>query len=182
MDLVAPAVAAALHQLGVLDPAERPLLAAHWVAAGLGGEVLADLAGLRRGDRVASDLWPAALAELGVGTPVVLARRVAAPWLAQQVLRGERDLDDLVGVLWPTAPEPPDGDEELDRVVYTIDDVLDWTGDLTSGAVRRGRRGRRVPPEHAERAQRAVDAVATAVAALAAGDVLGAVAALRAGG
>ncbi|TNM69658.1 hypothetical protein FHN55_02610 [Streptomyces sp. NP160] len=167
-----PELGAALVSLELADLRLRPWWAAHWVAAGLGGERLAELAGLGGVEREVSDLWPLALAELGVATPVVGARRTAAPWMARQVLEGRRDLPWLQRELWPYREDTTDDDEALDGVVYAVDELLGLLerAELARRPPRRRRgllwRGR-VPEvsEQQERESRAlVDAVVVALA------------------
>ncbi|MEH3076699.1 MAG: hypothetical protein PGN11_08440 [Quadrisphaera sp.] len=142
MDVLAPALAAALHELDVLDPRQRPLLAAHWVAQGLGGPVLSQLAGLHGDEREVADLWPPALQELGVDAHLVRTRRTALPWVMSQLKTGERDLPWVLHVLWPTRADT-DEDDDLDSIVYSIDTALDYIGALQerSDVRRRTHRG-----------------------------------------
>ena len=132
VDVVSPQVAAALSLVGRLDRDDRPMLAAHWLAAGLDGETLRDVAWRSAGDRDVDDLWPAALAEAGAPLPASRPRRTAATWAAEKVLSGQQDARWLVELLWP--PNAPDDvDEELDAVVYTIDDCLDYADRALTG-------------------------------------------------
>lgn len=66
---------AALRELQLLDRRERPMLAAHRLAQDLGGEVVAELAGLSGDEPEVGAPWPAAMAELDVPAPVGRARR-----------------------------------------------------------------------------------------------------------
>lgn len=82
-----PLLARTLLDLGWLAPMSRPLLAAHWLAAGLDGAAMRDLAGRAALDPEVSVLWRAALLEAGVA-PGESAREQAAGYLAEQVLAG----------------------------------------------------------------------------------------------
>lgn len=147
-EVLEPVVAAALRQLGAVDDRHLPMLAAHWVAQGRDGEVLVELAGLHGDEREIADLWPAALAEVGVAVPVPRDRSVALPWVAGQVAAGRRPLSWLVTVLWPPLyvdSEPdaaaPDTEEQLlDEIVYALDDVLEFA-ERVGAMPHTGRRG-----------------------------------------
>ena len=134
--VLAPALAAALQERGALDPRQRPMLAAHWLVDGHDGPALRALAGLRGEEREVSDLWPAALAELGVPQPLPAGRALVLPWAAARVLAGERDLRWLLRLAWPDPDRrgDRDGDAEedvvdvvdvVDRIVYSLDELLD---------------------------------------------------------
>ena len=136
------------------------MLAARWLAEGRDGEALRELASLSGREREINDLWPAALAEVGVHLPLGEPRRVALAWAAGHVVRCDWDARLLVRVLWPPDDDSGD-DEELDRLIYTIDDYLDWTErDLRSS-----------DPEVRQRAEAALGGVAAAVAAMAREDL-----------
>lgn len=167
-----PRLGAALVSLELADLRLRPWWAAHWVAAGLGGERLAELAGLSGDEREVSDLWPEALHELGVAVPVVGARRTAAPWMARQVLDQRRDERWLLRELWPYRDDPADDDEALDAVVYAVDELLGLLerAEIARRAPRRRRltlrrpRGPEVPEEQEREWRTLVDAVVVALA------------------
>jgi hypothetical protein len=181
-----PVVAAALRQLGPLDDRDLPMLAAHWVAQGRGGEVLVELAGLHGNEREIADLWPAAVAEVGVTVPVPRDRLVSLPWVAGQVAAGRRPLGWLVTVLWPpvyVGSEPdaaaPDAEEQLlDEIVYNLDDILEFAERAAGDAAQRTRWWRRHGREEATRVEDALRQAEQAVAALARNDLAAARAAL----
>jgi hypothetical protein len=157
-----PLLAAELFQQGRIHPDERPMLAAHWLAEGKDGEALLELASLRGHEPEVSDLWPLALAELGVTLPVT-SPRVAMAWAAQRVLGGERDARWLVQTLWMTFDDV-DRQDDFQRLILLIDDVLDWTDrELGSRSA-----------EERERAAQARQAVAAAIEVMARDDVPGA--------
>lgn len=177
MDVLAPALAAALYELDVLDPRQRPMLAAHWVAQGLGGPVLSELAGLHGDEREVADLWIPALREMGVDTPLIRTRRTALPWVMSQMNTGERDLPWVLHVLGPTRTDT-DEDDVLDSIIYSIDTALDYIGALQErphvGRTHRGsRKDQKVVADLRAR-------VAGAVEALERGDVDAAAAVLDA--
>lgn len=164
-----PAVAAALFLDGLLRGEDRPMLAAHWLAEGMDGEALRELAGLSGSEYEVGDLWPAALEDAGVTLPAGGAR-VTAAWAAQRVLDGTEDLRWLVRVLWPPRrDDPEDQDPALDTLIYTIDDWLDWMDPRLHG--------RRSDAER-QRIGSARAALDAAVEALARDDVPGAARAL----
>ncbi|GAA4328719.1 hypothetical protein GCM10023162_34510 [Klenkia terrae] len=152
-----PLLAAALFERGQIRHEDRPMLAAHWIAEGREGDAVLELASLRGHEPEVSELWPAALAELGAAPPD--GQRAAMAWGAELVLAGDRDLRWLTRLLWPSRGVTTDPD--IDELVYTLDDTLDWT-DRDLGSRRTGTRQR------AESARAAVDA---AVRAMAQGDV-----------
>ena len=162
MEELTPERAAALVELGELERERLPMLAARWLAAGRDGEALRDLAGLQGREPEVWDLWPDALAEVGVVLPVQRPRRTAISWAAAQVVGGVIDVREFLRLLWPDHTAP---DGELDCLVYTIDDLQEYADDCLAG-----RRGRR--PEDAEESLRTVR---EAIAALARDDVPGAV-------
>jgi hypothetical protein len=126
-----PAITAALYQLDEQNRDERPMRAAHWLAEGMDGDVLRELAWRSAGDREVDDLWPGALAELGVEVPIARPRRVVMAWAAQQVVAGKQDARWLVSLLAPWHVE--DGDEEMDQLIYSLDDWLDYAERALSG-------------------------------------------------
>ncbi|MFC7241414.1 hypothetical protein ACFQO7_02860 [Catellatospora aurea] len=64
---MSPFLAAALHANGQLPSERLPWIAADWLAAGHNGPALRELAGLGARDyQLATELWPAALAETGL--------------------------------------------------------------------------------------------------------------------
>lgn len=157
-----PVLAAALAELGELPPEDRPMLAAHWLAEGMDGETLRALAWLSGTEREVHDLWPQALADVGVRVPPDQPRRIAMAWAAGHVVRGDWDVRWQVQLLAPW--DSPGDDEDLDSLIYAIDDDLDWTDhDLRSKHPEERRR--------AEAARRAVDAC---IAAMARDDIAGA--------
>ena len=109
-----PLLAAVLFDNGEVREDERPMLAAYWLADGLGGDAVLELASLHGNEPEVSELWPLALTEMGVAMPVIRAR-VAAVWAAQRVLERERDSFWLAEFLRPRRPESSD-DPELDRL------------------------------------------------------------------
>ena len=165
-----PALAAELYVRGHIHPQDRPMLAAYWLAEDSGGEAVLELASLRGHEPEVSDLWPRALAELGVALPVTTTR-ATMPWAARRVLDGERDARWLVRMLagdfeWG---DPPDDFEQL---VLQLDHVLDWTDrDLQSRE-----------PGVRTRAVTARAALDAAVQAMARDDVIGALGALDGAG
>lgn len=185
-EVLEPVVAAALRQLGALDDRDLPMLAAHWVAQGRDGEVLVGLAGLHGDEREIADLWPAALAEVGVAVPVPRDRLVSLPWVAGQVVAGRRPLSWLVMVLWPSLYVPdepgavaPDAEEQLlDEIVHTLDDVLEFAERVGGDAAQWTPWWRRHGREEATRVQEALRQAEQAVAALAGNDLTAARAAL----
>ena len=69
-EIPSPQLVAAWLTLDTLPTERIPLWAAHWIASGYDGQVLAELAGLHRDDpHEIRDLLPAALAECGISTP-----------------------------------------------------------------------------------------------------------------
>ncbi|SOE03802.1 DUF4240 domain-containing protein [Blastococcus haudaquaticus] len=161
-----PALAAVLYDRGHLRERDRPMLAAHWLAEGREGEALLELASLTGHEREVGELWPLVLAELGVGPPPG-GPRAAMAWGAGQVLADREDLRWLVRLLW--TGDTFGADPDMDTLVYTLDDWLDWTDrDLTSrrAAVR-------------ERARSAREALRGAVEAMARDDIPGALEALE---
>ena len=83
--------AALLYEVGEIREQDRPMLAAHWLAEGVGGDAVLELASLRGHEPEVNELWTLALAELGVTLPVTRGRQGAA-WAAQRVIDGERDV------------------------------------------------------------------------------------------
>lgn len=127
-----PLLAAELFERGRIHPHDRPMLAAHWLAEGRGGEALLDLASLRGHEPEVSDLWPLALAELDVTLPITNAR-VAMAWAAKRVVDGERDARWLVRMLWLPEFAPVDEQSDFERLVLQLDDRLGWSApDLRS--------------------------------------------------
>ncbi len=116
-----PVLAGALAQLDLLDPRARPLLAAYWLTGPDAGPAVAELAG-QRGDDPAEQLWAAALAEQGVATPVVQARRLALPWLSRLIVSGRSEAA-AVAALANRLDEPADPpvDELLHELSHTLD-------------------------------------------------------------
>lgn len=161
-----PLRAAALHERGQLDDRSLPMLAAHWLAEGRSGEALLELASLSGGEREVTELWPLVLAELDAGPPTA-HRRDAMAWGAGLVVSGDRETRWLVRLIWPVPDDH--GDPDLDELVYTIDDWLDWTA--------RDLRSRR-PVATRVRAEAALAALGRSVTAMSRGDVRGALAEL----
>ncbi len=117
-----PELAAALVQLNLIDRRQRPWLAADWLAQGHDGPRLRELAGLRGTEPEVTDLWPPALAELGVPTPLPQARRLAAVWAAQQVCTGQQNPAWFApAVTSSTDPQ----DDVVDDLAYGVDHLLD---------------------------------------------------------
>jgi hypothetical protein len=171
-----PYLAAALDELDFLERRDRPKLAAHWVAQGLGGNHLVDLAGLHGHEPEVSDLWPLGLAEVGVSLPVHRARRTALPWLTARMSSPQEDLPWLLRVLWPSNASDSDDDELLDQVVCAMDAHLDYLG-----ALEENRSKRRLSLSHGrddDLRGRLRAEVAAATEALTRGDVDGAAATL----
>lgn len=121
---LAPVVAAYLFERGEIRLADRPMVAAYWLAANLGGDAVLELASLRGNEAEVGELWPVALAEVGVDHPAD-GVRAAAGWGAGIVLAGEGDLRWLTALLWPTRAHE---DTDISELVYVVDDTLDWTG------------------------------------------------------
>lgn len=186
MEVLDPVVAVALRQLGALEDRNLPMLAAHWVAQGRGGDVLVELAGLHGTEREIGDLWPTALSEVGVATPVGHDRLVALPWVAAQVAAGRRELRWLVTVLWPPVRfdtgrrgNPADREEELlDAVVYALEDVLEFAARVAGDAAARSPWWRRHGQAEQAGVRKARLQVERVVAALTRGDVAAAAAAV----
>lgn len=165
MEELTPERAAALVELGELPHERLPMLAAHWLASGRDGEALRELAGLHGREPEVWDLWPDALAEVGVVLPVQRPRRTAISWAAAQVVGGVIDVRQFLRLLWPDHTAP---DDELDLIIWSIDDRQDYADDCLAG-----RGGRR--PEDAEEPLAEVRA---AIEALARDDLAAALAAL----
>ena len=160
-----PLLAAELHAQGRIHPHDRPMFAAHWLAEGGWGDALVALASLRGPEPEVSELWPLALAELGV--PPTTHPRVAMSWAARRVVAGERDARWLVRVLWMEW-HSVDEQDDFERLVLLVDDYLDWTDrDLHS---------RRAAER--TRAESARGAVGSAIHAMARDDVSAALAVL----
>ena len=162
-----PELAAALLARRLLPPEELPMLAAHWLAAGLDGPALRELAGLSRRDPHVRELWAATLGELGV-VPDAGGERAAVVWAARQVAGGQMSARDLVSGFWPDDDSP----SELDGIVYALDEAVEMVGqqevaDNRSHWWRRLLRGRRPPLYRHDPAE----ALMWAVQALADGDL-----------
>ncbi|NHC46951.1 hypothetical protein [Motilibacter aurantiacus] len=134
MDELPPPLAGALHHLRLLDPRDRPMQAAHWLAQGLDSPCLRELAGLRGPEAEVDGLWHRALAELGAHVPPPAPHFTAAPWAARRVLAGTEDVDWLLRVLWLDPFEPaPEEEARLGRVVYALEQHISswsWTKDM----------------------------------------------------
>jgi hypothetical protein len=111
--------AALLYEVGEIREQDRPMLAAHWLAEGLGGDAVLELASLRGNEAEVNELWTLALAELGVALPVTLGRQ-GAVWAAQRVLDGERDTFWLAAFLRPRSSRVGDDPDlvQLGRDLY----------------------------------------------------------------
>jgi len=166
---MSPLLAAELFEQGRIHPHDRPMLAAQWLTEGRGGEALVELASLRGAEPEVSDLWPAALAELGI--PLQTTPRAAMAWAAQQVVEGKRDTRWLVRTLW-TEFDAFDEQDDFQRLILLLDDTLDWTDrDLRSR-----------DPETRETAQLARDRLQAAIELMARDDEGAALAHLRRSG
>jgi hypothetical protein len=109
--------AALLYEVGEIREQDRPMLAAHWLAEGLGGEAVLELASLGGNEPEVNELWTLALAELGVTLPVTRGREGAA-WAAQRVLDGERDMFWLADFL--RSRSAGSGDPALDQLARDL--------------------------------------------------------------
>lgn len=86
VEIPSPSLVAAWLVLDTLATERVPLWAAHWLAAGHGGEALAELAGLRGDDpREVRDLLDGPLAECGVTAPDIDAANHRAERAAAMV-------------------------------------------------------------------------------------------------
>ena len=120
-----PSLAAALVSLGYADNRELPLVAAYWVADGRSSPALVDLAGLGPAAQPEiSELWPAVVAEVAPDAAPQDHRRRAVSYLAAQCLANRISTRLLVSLLWPDHEAGIDN-EDLDAVVYGLDDLLD---------------------------------------------------------
>jgi hypothetical protein len=156
-----PLLAAELFAQGRIHPADRPTLAAQWLAEGKEGQALVELASLHGHEPEVSDLWPLALGEVGVILPTT--PRAAMAWAARRVLEGERDARWLVRILWTSFADVDDQDD-FERLILLLDDVLEWTDrDLRSHS-----------PNERERAAIARAAVPATIEVMARDDVAGA--------
>jgi hypothetical protein len=127
----APELAAALVQMNLIDLRQRPWLAADWLARGHDGPRLRELAGLRGHEPEVTDLWPAALAELDVPTPLPQARRLAAVWAAQQVCTGQQDPSWFAPAVTSSTGRQ---DDVVDDVAIGVDHLLDVASHLDDEA------------------------------------------------
>ena len=171
--MIEPGLAFALRELSWLRDRELPMLAAHWLAQGLDGPTLRELAGMTPGDLSAAgdSLWREALADAGVVCSAVPVRERAAPYLARIVIEGKLTERRLCEFLWPW--QAGDGESEepaMAALVYGWDELLDYRERLT----------RRPDAEAAPDLRRLGAVSATALAALADGDIAGAQAAITA--
>ncbi|NHC15136.1 hypothetical protein [Motilibacter deserti] len=166
-----PPLGAALHELNALDPRERPMLAAHWLARGLDSPSLRELAGLHGEEAEVNDYWHRALEELGV-LPLERPRTIAAPWAAQRVLHGQQSVQWLLNLLWPSGDDEIPHEEPLDRIIYALDELVSvWSSVAETLPPRPGLLRRRRVETEAKRARDELERADRAVQALAADDL-----------
>lgn len=91
-----PGLVTAWAVLGILPLEQVPLWAAHWLAEGLDGEVLRELAGLSGADvQAVRELLPGALAEVGVDVSGPRRSALLDPAAALELVRATRSAQDV---------------------------------------------------------------------------------------